>query len=219
MPRCVYRGIVGWRAGCMYRVEPGVWLRWGATDHAVYQSVTKDYWGLLLSLSATANASKDASDVGVRVVLDAGANIGLATRLFHRFFGPNTTVVALEAQADNHAMARRNNEGSGALVLHAALGPPRGPRWLTLSGGGPGKEYSYKAHALDQREPSHDAHEAAPVGEHLERVSLIKSTAVWHLSRQIHRQTAIVSNTTGRGHAEQIARWGERRRRRGYAHT
>ena len=77
--------------GCIYREEPGLWLRLGSIDAAVRKTVLKDYWPLLHSLG-------HASSTDVRVVLDAGANIGLATRLFARFFGPNTTIISIEAQ-------------------------------------------------------------------------------------------------------------------------
>ena len=129
-PRCEK---AGWEQGCLYREEPNVWLRWGATDAAVRKTVVKDYWGMLLQLvNGTRDASND-PNAGVRVVLDAGANVGLATRLFAGFFGSNTTVVALEAQRNNHALARLNNANSAqALVLHAALGPPGGDHWLTI---------------------------------------------------------------------------------------
>lgn len=135
---------VGWRTGCVYREEPGVWQRWGSIDAAVHKTVIKDYSALLLSLSKGVNATNDVGNLGVRVVLDAGANIGLASRLFARFFGPDTTVVGIEAQRDNHALARLNNEGSANVrVMHAALGSPHVPHWLTLRGGGQGREYGY----------------------------------------------------------------------------
>ena len=78
-----------------------MWQRWGSIDAVVHKTVIKDYSALLLSLSKGANATNDVGDLGVRVVLDAGANIGLASRLFARFFGPDTTVVGIEAQRDN----------------------------------------------------------------------------------------------------------------------
>ena len=54
--------------------------------------------------------------------------------------------IGAELKRNNHAVARKNNEGlENVVALHAALGSPRGPRRLILGGGGFGNEYGFQA--------------------------------------------------------------------------
>ncbi len=60
-------------------------------------------------------------DPDVRWILDAGANVGYATKWFADRF-PNATVIAIEPDAQNVAMIRRNTIGlENVRVVHAAL--------------------------------------------------------------------------------------------------
>lgn len=63
----------------------------------------------------------------VRLVVDAGANIGLASVWFARRF-PDATVVALELEPENAALLARNVAALPNVVpLHAALRPDNRP--------------------------------------------------------------------------------------------
>lgn len=68
---------------------------------------------------------------GVRTVVDAGANIGLSTAFFALRF-PAAKIVAIEPEAQNFELLRRNTAAFGNVVpLHAALWGE--DRRLTLS--------------------------------------------------------------------------------------
>jgi FkbM family methyltransferase len=55
------------------------------------------------------------------LIIDAGANIGLATRFFHLNY-PRAEVIAFEPDAGNLALARRNNPQAGARFVAAGVG-------------------------------------------------------------------------------------------------
>lgn len=109
-----------------------MWVRRGATDSWVRTMVRRDYEGLL-SVIRGGGATLS--------VLDAGANAGLAARLFANAFGPLTRVVAVEANHENFLMLRMNSRGLRIEPVHAAL-------WcredtLITGGGGAGREWAF----------------------------------------------------------------------------
>lgn len=130
-----------WPSGCRFEYEPGIWLRMGTTDREVQSTVRRDYMGLLLSFGKNAN---------IRTILDAGANVGLSTRLFASSH-PDAQVVALEAQAGNYAMARLNTERhQNVVVVHAALSD-RDDQTMRIGAGprrGYGAQYQYVARPI-----------------------------------------------------------------------
>lgn len=88
-------------------------VRPGSSDAmCVMQNIIREEWGAF------------SPPEPVRLVVDAGANIGDTTaRYLTRF--PNATVVSLEPDPDNYAMLVRNCAafGSRAVLLNAALWP------------------------------------------------------------------------------------------------
>lgn len=93
--------VPGWRRPVL--------LRAGTTDLAVFREVVvQDGLGVVLAREP-------------RVILDAGAHIGLGTlSLAHRY--PHARIISLEVDPGNLEMLRRNTEGMGQVtVLHQAL--------------------------------------------------------------------------------------------------
>ncbi len=95
-----------------------------------------------------------------RTILDLGANVGYSSAYFLSKY-PDATVLAVEPDAGNYAMCRRNLEpyGSRARVVHGAVWPER--RKLEVDRGGwrdgrewtaqvkPAKEESTPSEAVD----------------------------------------------------------------------
>ncbi len=61
----------------------------------------------------------------VPLVIDCGANIGLASKYFFQTY-PNSKVVAIEPDAGNFAMAKINNEGNNISLFQAAISSEAG---------------------------------------------------------------------------------------------
>lgn len=81
-------------------------------------------------------ARKAMIDAGVKpVIVDAGANIGAASRWFREQF-PGAAVVAIEPDPGNAAVLRRNLAGcADAVVMEAAIGAETGHVALTCTEG------------------------------------------------------------------------------------
>ena len=111
---------------CKYDAEPvrfdlpqlkhPVFVRPGTTDaFGVVQNIIREEWGAF------------SPPEPVRLIVDAGANIGDTTSWYLTKF-PNATVVSLEPDPDNYAMLLLNCApfGSRAVLLNAALWPQEG---------------------------------------------------------------------------------------------
>ena len=64
-----------------------------------------------------------------KVIVDLGANIGLTSIYLLRLYKPEI-LVAVEADADNAALARQNLEAFGASVVEAAISCEDGMGWF-----------------------------------------------------------------------------------------
>ena len=106
---------------CEYSTEPlrfdlpqlphPLFVRPGTTDASgVVQNIIREEWGAFIPPEP------------VRLIVDAGANIGDTTAWYLTKF-PNATVAALEPDPDNYTMLVRNCAafGSRAVLLNAAL--------------------------------------------------------------------------------------------------
>ena len=123
-----------------------VWLRPGTTDDEVFRQVFsgREYELRSLRRYAAILAHHDAMLAAGRtpVIVDAGANIGAASLWFSAAF-PRAHVVAVEPDAGNAAMCRRNCTGRPAIdVVEAAIGSmpggvtlhnPSGKAWAPRS--------------------------------------------------------------------------------------
>jgi FkbM family methyltransferase len=112
-----------------YRVpgyEAPVWLRTIVSDHATF-------WQCLVERQYRLDAFPQAAEINRRyeaalareqtpLIVDAGANIGLAALWFARAF-PHATILCVEPDADNFALLERNTAHLGPRVirLHAAI--------------------------------------------------------------------------------------------------
>ena len=90
--------------------EKEIWLRDDASDDALFNElVDKDEYGYIRFLKEP------------RVIIDAGANIGLSTRLFANRF-PKAKIIAIEPEAENYKLLKLNTEEFPNIIpVHAAL--------------------------------------------------------------------------------------------------
>ncbi len=88
-----------------------VWMRPGTTDWHVYEQIfiRRDYEldGFPQSSRLMAGYAKLLADGKTPVIIDCGANIGLATIWFRRAF-PEAVIYAVEPDRDNFSMLERN---------------------------------------------------------------------------------------------------------------
>ena len=125
-----------------------VWIRPGTTDaNEVVHTVVREAYGSLLP------------EGPVRLIVDAGANIGDTTVWYLNKF-PDATVVALEPDVENHALLVRNCNpyGTRAIPLNAALWPTN--RKLALHRSGMASGHSVSASPNPSPE---DATEGVPI--------------------------------------------------------
>jgi FkbM family methyltransferase len=88
-------------------------------------------------------------EISPRVIVDAGANIGMATLYFVSRY-PNARIVAIEPESSNFQMLQRNCAGLSNIVLvQAALWPVQRP--LTISDAGDGA-WAYSVTAQSSNE-------------------------------------------------------------------
>jgi FkbM family methyltransferase len=67
-----------------------------------------------------------------QVVIDLGANIGVTTAYFRLEGGPELRVIAVEPEAENHALLKRNAPESEVVVVRAAVTDESGPVQLRI---------------------------------------------------------------------------------------
>jgi FkbM family methyltransferase len=105
--------------------EP-IWLRNGTSDFEVMEEIfvhrEYDFTGWPSHHAMVERAYADAISAGkVPVILDCGANIGLASIWFALRY-PRARIYAIEPEPDNFAMLRRNVGGYANVVpVHAAI--------------------------------------------------------------------------------------------------
>lgn len=87
-----------------------IWLRDDSSDDALFaELVRKDEYGYI------------AFKQEPKIIIDAGANIGLSARLFAKRY-PEATIIAMEAELDNYKLLQCNTNGHPRIIpLHAAL--------------------------------------------------------------------------------------------------
>jgi FkbM family methyltransferase len=117
-------------------------LRHGSSDFAVFDQclIRRQYRGL-------AQLAKR-SGLEINTILDAGANIGLASLYLARSF-PNATVISVEAEAHNFeqlATTVKLNELRNVRPIHAAIWPSAGQ--LTVSEGQRGGNWSFQVSSM-----------------------------------------------------------------------
>ena len=97
-----------------------VWLRPTASDHSIFwQCMTRDQYDLgewPQTVQFKARMATRAARGEVPVIIDGGANIGLAALNFARAF-PAAHIVAVEPDADNHRVLSQNAAASGAAIM------------------------------------------------------------------------------------------------------
>ncbi|MBL0127756.1 MAG: FkbM family methyltransferase [Flavobacteriales bacterium] len=105
----------GHRATIRHRDLAGpVTVRTGSSDLAIFDEVVMG-GGYAFPLSTSPS-----------VILDIGANIGLATLWFKRRY-PNARIIAVEPDAENFELLQLNTKGlSGVELVHAAIAPTDG---------------------------------------------------------------------------------------------
>lgn len=94
--------------------RPLLWLRRGTSDWSVYEKVfiEKEY-----QFAVTRTP---------KLIIDAGANVGMATAYFARLF-PSAQIISLEPESGNFEIMRRNAESfPNVTPLKAALWKTRG---------------------------------------------------------------------------------------------
>jgi FkbM family methyltransferase len=95
-------------------VKRQVWLRTGTTDLQCLEKVFID------------NEYESPFKVSPQLIVDAGANIGMATLFFAQQY-PNARIVAIEPEPSNSEMLRRNCAGlPNVIILQGALWPVNG---------------------------------------------------------------------------------------------
>ena len=110
----------GQSGGCIYQNSDNTWSRRDATDVLVRQENLKEYPPLANELKR----------LGVRSVIDAGANDGFSTFLFASGL-PEARVIGLEPSLSNYFMLRKNTHS-----FHSRVTPLRSALWgssLSLS--------------------------------------------------------------------------------------
>lgn len=113
------------------------WLRPSRSDHSIFWQcwVKRQYDFSHLpqsqTLLETARSSLNAGNVPV--VIDAGANIGLATRWFCRQF-PFASIIAIEPDEDNVRVLRQNVANFGDRVSVMQAGIASQPGWCMVTG-------------------------------------------------------------------------------------
>jgi len=95
-------------------IGKGISLRGNSTDVACFEKV---FLG---------NEYRLPYELSPRLIIDAGANVGMATLYFASRY-PNATVVAIEPELSNFRMLQRNCAGlDNAVLVRAALWPDNG---------------------------------------------------------------------------------------------
>ncbi len=85
-----------------------------------------------------------------RTIVDAGANIGMASLWFKKKY-PDTTIIAVEPDADNFALLLLNTSGlKGVIPLQAAIAPVDGVLGLDRDAG---RASSFRTRGLRPGEP------------------------------------------------------------------
>lgn len=100
-----------------------LWLR-DATDHKVYEDtfIACDYdFGFARGADIQKFYEARVASGETPLVIDCGANSGMATRYFKQVY-PRAQIVAVEPNRDNLDLARRNNPGPGVEFLQAGIG-------------------------------------------------------------------------------------------------
>ncbi len=116
-----WRGAAGWAVHTLFdwpfamrvklnELNSDVKIRFGNTDIAVFEQIflKREY-------------DLDIPPDEIRVIVDCGAYIGLSALYFRKKF-PNATVLAVEADAENHALLCENVRADPDIVpIHAAI--------------------------------------------------------------------------------------------------
>lgn len=108
-----------------------LWCRWQRSDRLTsvrLKAMDRDLWfrsvsdrGVLCMFYTEGYRVLDCYGTKARVIIDAGANIGDSTMRFRRFH-PQARIIAIEADAENHAVLERNfADDSQVTCLHRAL--------------------------------------------------------------------------------------------------
>jgi FkbM family methyltransferase len=126
------------------------WFRPWTSDYAAYQQVFREeeYGGV--------------GEIGdPRIIIDCGANIGLASIYFLNRF-PECTVLAVEPDAENVSICRHNLQpyGARAKVIHGAVWSDRGRLTVIPSRFGPAEKWGIQVRPFQSGDPEQTAVDA-----------------------------------------------------------
>ena len=95
--------------------HPPLFMRPNSTDRTVLRTAQIEFPALVAALTSVVETNRNWT------ILDAGANAGFASRHFAEKM-PGARIVAVEAEAGNYAVLRKNTAHyPGVLALHAAI--------------------------------------------------------------------------------------------------
>lgn len=146
-----------------------IWLRPWTSDYAAYQQIfcQQEYAGF--------------EGIGdPRIIIDCGANIGLASIYFLNRF-PECTVLAVEPDPENVSICRHNLQayGARAKIVQGAVWNDRGRLTVIPSRFGPAEKWGMQVRPFESGDPEQTAVDAFDIPSlmacaHVGRVDLLK---------------------------------------------